>query len=45
MKKIPILLLAVALAPAAFAATRSVPSQYSTINAAINALLAKVRGK
>jgi pectinesterase len=37
MKKIPLLLLAVALAPAAFAATRSVPSQYSTINAAINA--------
>lgn len=32
-----LVLVAAALAPAAFAATRSVPSQYSTINAAINA--------
>jgi pectinesterase len=37
MKRLCILLAAVALAPAAFAATRSVPSSYSTIQAAINA--------
>lgn len=37
MKRLSILLAAVALVPAAFAATRSVPSQYSTIQAAVNA--------
>lgn len=37
MNKLSILLVAAASMPAAFATTRSVPSQYSTINAAINA--------
>jgi pectinesterase len=37
MKRLITLLAVVALAPAAFAATRSVPSQYSTIQAAVNA--------
>jgi pectinesterase len=37
MKAILLLLMATALAPAAFATTRSVPSQYSTVQAAINA--------
>ena len=37
MKRLLSLLALVALAPAAFAATRSVPSQYSTVQAAVNA--------
>lgn len=37
MKKILFSLLVLALVPAVFAATRSVPSQYSTIQAAVNA--------
>jgi pectinesterase len=37
MKAVTAIILAAALAPAAFAATRSVPSQYSTVQAAINA--------
>lgn len=37
MKTSSFILFAVALAPAAFAATRSVPSQYSTVQSAINA--------
>jgi pectinesterase len=37
MKRLPLILALVALAPAAFAATRSVPSSYSTIQAAVNA--------
>jgi len=37
MKRLFILLAALALVPAAFAATRSVPSSYSTIQAAVNA--------
>ena len=37
MKAVTAVILAAALAPAAFAATRSVPSQYSTVQAAINA--------
>jgi pectinesterase len=37
MKRLITLLAVVALAPAAFAATRSVPSQYSTVQAAVNA--------
>ncbi len=37
MKRLSLLLAVSALAPAAFATTRSVPSQYSTIQAAINA--------
>jgi pectinesterase len=37
MKRLVTLLAVAALAPAAFAATRSVPSQYSTVQAAINA--------
>ncbi len=40
MKTASILLFAAALAPAAFATTRSVPSQYSTVQAAINAAAA-----
>jgi pectinesterase len=40
MKVVTSLLLAAALAPAAFATTRSVPSQYSTVQAAINAAAA-----
>ncbi|MFT3783080.1 MAG: pectinesterase family protein [Nibricoccus sp.] len=37
MKRLITLLAVAALAPAAFAATRSVPSQYATIQAAVNA--------
>jgi len=40
MKAITALLCAAVLAPSAFAATRSVPSQYSTVQAAINAAAA-----
>lgn len=40
MKVIAVLLCAAVLAPSAFAATRSVPSQYSTVQAAINAAAA-----
>ncbi|MFT3868260.1 MAG: pectinesterase family protein [Nibricoccus sp.] len=40
MKRLITLLAAAALVPAAFAATRSVPSQYSTIQAAVNAAAA-----
>lgn len=40
MKTASLLLLAAALAPAAFATTRYVPSQYSTVQAAINAAAA-----
>lgn len=37
MKTVKAILIAAVLAPAAFATTRSVPSQYSTVQAAINA--------
>jgi pectinesterase len=40
MKAITAIMLAAVLAPAAFATTRSVPSQYSTVQAAINAAAA-----
>ena len=40
MKAITAILFAAVLAPAAFAATRSVPAQYSTVQAAINAAAA-----
>ena len=40
MKLLIPLLAVLALAPAAFCATRSVPSQYSTVQAAVNAATA-----